>query len=112
MVRIPWIFPSQVPDLGRKTALGSVLSLFAHQICTIDDFIPTIEILTPVTDVGAGGLSNALPELLHDTDLGSIFELRDIDNADRGMRYVMFSPNFFHFSKYFAVRHTSRISES
>ena len=49
--------------------------------------------LTPnnLTDVGAGGLSNALPELLHDTDLSSIFELRDIDNADRGMRYMTLS---------------------
>ena len=41
--------------------------------------------------MGAGGLSNALPELLHDTNLGSVFELRDIDNADRGMRYVKLS---------------------
>ena len=38
-----------------------------------------------IHDVGAGGLSNALPELLHDTNLGSTFELREIDNADRGM---------------------------
>ena len=45
-----------------------------------------------LTDVGAGGLSNALPELLHDTKLGSRFELRDIDNVDRGMRYVAPSP--------------------
>ena len=36
-------------------------------------------------DVGAGGLSNALPELVHDTHLGATFELREIDNADRGM---------------------------
>ena len=52
--------------------------------------------LTPInlTDVGAGGLSNALPELLHDTDLSSIFELRDIDNADRGMRYMPLSQIF------------------
>ena len=34
-----------------------------------------------IHDVGAGGLSNALPELCHDTALGAIFELRDIDNA-------------------------------
>ena len=47
-------------------------------------------------DVGAGGLSNALPELLHDTDLSSIFELRDIDNADRGMRYVTLSRRPLH----------------
>lgn len=34
-----------------------------------------------IHDVGAGGLSNALPELCHDTGHGGIFELRDIDNA-------------------------------
>ena len=50
-----------------------------------------------LTDVGAGGLSNALPELLHDTDLGSIFELRNVDNADRGMRYITLSKFPFYF---------------
>ena len=34
-----------------------------------------------IHDVGAGGLSNALPELCHDVGLGAVFELRDIDNA-------------------------------
>lgn len=39
-----------------------------------------------IHDVGAGGLSNALPELVHDAGLpGAAFELREIDNADRGM---------------------------
>ncbi|KAL8768294.1 MAG: hypothetical protein Q9209_005433 [Squamulea sp. 1 TL-2023] len=38
-----------------------------------------------IHDVGAGGLSNALPELTHDCNLGAVFELREIDNADRGM---------------------------
>lgn len=38
-----------------------------------------------IHDVGAGGLSNALPELVHDTNNGATFELREIDNADRGM---------------------------
>ncbi|CAF9915572.1 MAG: hypothetical protein HETSPECPRED_002527 [Heterodermia speciosa] len=38
-----------------------------------------------IHDVGAGGLSNALPELVHDAGLGATFELREIDNADRGM---------------------------
>ncbi|KAK7687474.1 hypothetical protein QCA50_009345 [Cerrena zonata] len=31
-----------------------------------------------IHDVGAGGLSNALPELVHDNDLGAKFELRSI----------------------------------
>ena len=38
-----------------------------------------------IHDVGAGGLSNALPELVHDSGLGAVFELRDVDNADEGM---------------------------
>jgi phosphoribosylformylglycinamidine synthase len=38
-----------------------------------------------IHDVGAGGLSNALPELVNDSGLGAIFELRDIHNADLGM---------------------------
>lgn len=35
-----------------------------------------------IHDVGAGGISNALPELIHDNNLGAIFELRDIPNAE------------------------------
>ncbi|KAI9726074.1 MAG: hypothetical protein M1828_002082 [Chrysothrix sp. TS-e1954] len=38
-----------------------------------------------IHDVGAGGLSNALPELVNDAGLGADFELREIDNADKGM---------------------------
>ena len=38
-----------------------------------------------IHDVGAGGLSNALPELVHDAGFGATFELREIDNADHGM---------------------------
>lgn len=38
-----------------------------------------------IHDVGAGGLSNALPELVHDAGLGATFELREIDNASKGM---------------------------
>ena len=38
-----------------------------------------------IHDVGAGGLSNALPELVHDSGLGASFELRDVDNADASM---------------------------
>ncbi|KAH9973938.1 phosphoribosylformylglycinamidine synthase [Russula compacta] len=35
-----------------------------------------------IHDVGAGGLSNALPELVHDSSLGAIFEIRDVLLAD------------------------------
>ena len=38
-----------------------------------------------IHDVGAGGLSNALPELVHDSGLGAIFELREVDSADKSM---------------------------
>ena len=38
-----------------------------------------------IHDVGAGGLSNALPEIVHDAGRGATFELREIANADRGM---------------------------
>lgn len=38
-----------------------------------------------IHDVGAGGLSNALPELVHDSDRGAVFELRDIPSAEPGL---------------------------
>jgi len=43
---------------------------------------------TPVIsihDIGAGGLSNAVPEIIHDCDRGGRFELRKVQNADKGM---------------------------
>jgi phosphoribosylformylglycinamidine synthase len=43
---------------------------------------------TPVIsihDVGAGGLSNAVPEIIHDWNLGGRFELRDILCADTSL---------------------------
>ncbi|MDH3643805.1 MAG: phosphoribosylformylglycinamidine synthase, partial [Gammaproteobacteria bacterium] len=38
-----------------------------------------------IHDVGAGGLSNALPELVKDAEVGGRFQLRDVPNADPGM---------------------------
>ncbi|MBM4267337.1 MAG: phosphoribosylformylglycinamidine synthase [Deltaproteobacteria bacterium] len=38
-----------------------------------------------VHDVGAGGLSNAFPELVHGSDRGGVFELRDVPNDEPGM---------------------------
>lgn len=38
-----------------------------------------------IHDVGAGGLSNALPELISASDRGAHFELRQIPNAEPGM---------------------------
>ncbi len=38
-----------------------------------------------IHDVGAGGLSNALPELVHDAGRGGYFQLREVPNDDPGM---------------------------
>jgi len=38
-----------------------------------------------IHDVGAGGLSNALPELVHDSGRGAQFELRKVPNDEPGM---------------------------
>ncbi len=43
-----------------------------------------------IHDVGAGGLSNAIPELVHDIGMGGKFELRDIDNAGCSSRSTLF----------------------
>ena len=49
--------------------------------CALHDDNPILLI----HDVGAGGLSNALPELVQDGGAGGRFELRTIPNADPGM---------------------------
>jgi phosphoribosylformylglycinamidine synthase len=41
--------------------------------------------IVSIHDVGAGGLSNAIPELLHDSDRGGELQLRAIPNAEPGM---------------------------
>ena len=38
-----------------------------------------------IHDVGAGGLSNAIPELLHSVKLGGTIQLRDVPSADSSM---------------------------
>ncbi|WP_111978964.1 phosphoribosylformylglycinamidine synthase [Algibacillus agarilyticus] len=38
-----------------------------------------------IHDVGAGGLSNAMPELVHDGGVGGKFNLRDVPNDEPGM---------------------------
>lgn len=38
-----------------------------------------------IHDVGAGGLSNALPEIVHDSKRGAIIELRDVPSAEPGL---------------------------
>ncbi len=41
--------------------------------------------ISMIHDVGAGGISNAFPELVHDSGLGGSFELRSIPNDEPGM---------------------------
>jgi phosphoribosylformylglycinamidine synthase len=41
--------------------------------------------IVSVHDVGAGGLSNALPELVHESRRGAAFDLRSIPSAEPGM---------------------------
>ena len=41
--------------------------------------------IVSIHDVGAGGLCNALPELVHDAGAGGSFELRDVLNDEPGM---------------------------
>jgi phosphoribosylformylglycinamidine synthase len=41
--------------------------------------------IASIHDVGAGGLSNALPELVHDSRRGAVFELRRIPSDEPGM---------------------------
>ena len=38
-----------------------------------------------IHDVGAGGLSNAIPELVHQSECGAAIRLRDVPNDDPGM---------------------------
>ncbi len=49
--------------------------------CAMGDRNPIVSI----HDVGAGGLSNALPELLNDSERGGVLELRKIPSADGAM---------------------------
>ncbi|PPD03942.1 MAG: phosphoribosylformylglycinamidine synthase [Methylobacter sp.] len=41
--------------------------------------------IVSIHDIGAGGLSNAVPEIIHDSRRGGRFELRSVLNADVGM---------------------------
>ncbi len=41
--------------------------------------------IVSIHDVGAGGVSNALPEILHDCGRGGVIELRELPNAEPGM---------------------------
>ena len=49
--------------------------------CALGEHNPILSI----HDVGAGGLCNALPELVYDSDCGGSFELREVLNDEPGM---------------------------
>ena len=49
--------------------------------CALGDANP----IRLIHDVGAGGLSNALPELLRDAGVGGRFDIRSVPTADAGM---------------------------
>src|SRR5665647_3543426 len=38
-----------------------------------------------IHDVGAGGISNAFPELVNDAGVGAVFQLREVHNEEPGM---------------------------
>ncbi|KIY69141.1 phosphoribosylformylglycinamidine synthase [Cylindrobasidium torrendii FP15055 ss-10] len=51
----------------------------------IDACISHGDIIESIHDVGAGGLSNAFPELVHDSDMGATFDIRNVPLADKSM---------------------------
>ena len=54
-------------------------------MCIRDSRLGDDNPIVSIHDVGAGGLSNALPELVHDSGMGGQFELRRIPNDEPGM---------------------------
>ena len=52
-----------------------------NHCCSMGEESPVISI----HDIGAGGLSNAVPEIIHDCDRGGRFQLRDVLSSDQGM---------------------------
>ncbi len=52
-----------------------------NQCCALGEENPIVSI----HDVGAGGLSNAVPEVIHDSERGGHVQLRNIPNDDKSM---------------------------
>ena len=61
-----------------------------------------------IHDIGAGGLSNGIPELVHDSGLGATVELRDIDSADRGLSPL----EIWYFSTLTCLTHLSLLTNT
>ena len=73
--------------------------------------------IVSIHDIGAGGLSNAVPEIIHDCEQGGRFELRKVNSDDKGMspmqiwcneaqeRYVVaIKPEALELFEYFCAR--------
>ncbi|KFY21838.1 hypothetical protein V493_07059 [Pseudogymnoascus sp. VKM F-4281 (FW-2241)] len=63
------------PEMERRA------QMVINACCALHDANP----IAMIHDVGAGGLSNALPELVKDAGYGGRFELRQIESADSSM---------------------------
>lgn len=63
------------PEMERRA------QMVINACCALNDTNP----IAMIHDVGAGGLSNALPELVKDAGYGGQFELRQIESADSSM---------------------------
>ncbi|HNP36311.1 MAG TPA: phosphoribosylformylglycinamidine synthase [Woeseiaceae bacterium] len=63
-----------------------------------------------IHDVGAGGLSNAVPEAVDHSKLGATIELRDIDNAEPGMSPLAIWCNEAQ-ERYVLIVHATRVEE-
>ncbi|KAH7021268.1 CobB/CobQ-like glutamine amidotransferase domain-containing protein [Microdochium trichocladiopsis] len=63
------------PEMERRA------QMVINTCCALGDESP----IAFIHDVGAGGLSNALPELVKDAGFGGSFELRQVESADGSM---------------------------
>ncbi|KXJ86761.1 CobB/CobQ-like glutamine amidotransferase domain-domain-containing protein [Microdochium bolleyi] len=63
------------PEMERRA------QMVINTCCALGDESP----IAFIHDVGAGGLSNALPELVKDAGFGGSFELRQVESADQSM---------------------------
>ena len=74
--------------------------------CALGEDSPILSI----HDVGAGGLCNALPELVHDSERGGVFELREVRNDEPGMSPMQIWCNESQ-ERYVLAIEASRLSE-
>lgn len=75
------------PEMERRcqSVIDACCALGDNAAGSLDGEIFKGNPIQSIHDVGAGGLSNALPELVHDSNLGAVFEIRDVLVDDPGM---------------------------